>query len=52
MICLTQKPIQRFFVDHIQSKDKNFTAKEILKEKQQFGWRIEQNKNKNKRKTG
>ena len=44
MICLTLKPSQSFFVYRIQSKEKNFTEKEIFKEK--WEWRIELKKEK------
>ena len=40
MICLTPRPRQSFFVYRIQSKEKNFTEKDLFKESVE--WRIEQ----------
>ena len=44
MICLTPKLSQNFFVYHIQSKEKNFTEKEIDKEKGSGGLNINDKK--------
>ena len=38
MIYLNPKPIQTFFVYHIQSKERNLQKKELLEEKGE--WRI------------
>ena len=37
MICLMPKPSQSFFVYHIQSKEKNFKEKVLLKKRRSIG---------------